>query len=80
MSDPDVNDEVDAAADRRARSALVILLVSSIVVGAVLGIRKYGSIEDARSWNMVGLVMITFVFTYGLIVGARSWWCGPPRK
>lgn len=59
--------------DAGARRALTVLILASLVVGAIWGLSRYGSLADVRSWNLTGLVMITFVFTYGLLVGAKAW-------
>jgi hypothetical protein len=63
----------DTPSDAGARRALAVLILASLVVGAIWGLSVYGSLADVRSWNLTGLVMITFVFVYGLLVGARAW-------
>ena len=74
MSDHDANK--DHGSDQGARSMLVVLILASLVIGALWGLKLYGSLEDVRSWNATGLVLITLVFGYGLIAGAKAWLSG----
>ena len=67
MSDHDANK--DHGSDQGARSMLVVLILASLVIGALWGLKLYGSLEDVRTWNATGLVLITLVFGYGLIAG-----------
>ncbi|MEZ6007830.1 MAG: hypothetical protein R3F05_08665 [Planctomycetota bacterium] len=74
MSDHDANK--DHGSDQGARSMLVVLILASLVIGALWGLKLYGSLEDVRTWNATGLVLITLVFVYGLIAGAKAWLSG----
>lgn len=79
MSDHDAKNDPGyepTGSDQGARSMLAVLIVASLVLGAAWGLQLYGSLEDVRSWNAVGLVMITLIFVYGLVVGARAWLSG----
>ncbi len=65
--------EDNVITDRGARRAFAVVTVLGTIVGLLLGYCWYGSLASVRAWNVYGLVLITFIFVYGLIVGIRAW-------
>lgn len=55
--------------DRQAKTALTVMILLGAVLGGVWAWFQYRNLLDARSWNLVGLGVITTVSTYAFAWG-----------
>ncbi len=59
--------------DGRAKRGIWIVALLSLVVGGLLGIYTYDTLLSFRTVNLIGLIYITFIGIYAVMValGAR---------
>ena len=65
--------EDDVISGAGARHALTVCTILGLIVGLALGYWLYGSLASVRAWNVFGLVLITILLIYGVLIGIRAW-------
>jgi hypothetical protein len=58
--------------DSQVKRGLSAAIVIGIVLGLIWGVPRYGPVH-INTWNVVGLVVITTISLYALVLGVRAW-------
>lgn len=58
--------------DARAKRGIWIATLLSLLIGGALAICTYGSVLDFRSLNLIGLIYITIIGLYALMVAIQG--------